>query len=136
AFLTGDIFNLYVWFELTLIASFVLMTLGGEPSQIAAGIKYVALSLIASFFLLSATGLLYGLAGTLNMADLAVRLRGSSEVGPIAIVSMLFLVAFAIKAAVFPMFFWLPASYPAPPAGISAFFAGSLTKLGIYAMIR
>ncbi len=136
AFLTGDIFNLYVCFEIMLMASFVLLSLGGEKAQLEGAVKYVALNFLSSAIFLAAVGLLYGTAGTLNMADLAVKLS-SDDTTPIAtIISMLFLVAFGIKAAVFPLFFWLPASYHTPPVPISAVFAGLLTKVGVYAMIR
>jgi multicomponent Na+:H+ antiporter subunit D len=135
AFLTGDIFNLYVWFEVMLIASFVLLALGGERAQTEGAIKYVTLNLISSAFFLAAVGILYGLAGTLNMADLSQRLGGMSP-GIVTAVAMLFLVAFGIKAAAFPLFFWLPASYHTPPVAVSAVFAGLLTKVGVYAMIR
>jgi multicomponent Na+:H+ antiporter subunit D len=135
AFLTGDVFNLFVWFEVTLAASFVLLVLGGEPDQIAGGLKYVALNLVSSALFLSGVGLLYGMAGTLNMADLALKLRGleGDRVLPVA---MFFLVALGIKAALFPLFFWLPASYHTPPVVVAALFAGTLTKLGVYALIR
>jgi len=135
AFLTGDIFNLYVWFEVLLIASFVLLALGGERAQMEGAIKYVALNLVSSALFLTAVGILYGATGTLNMADLAARLDASP--GPLATtLAMLFLVAFGIKAAVFPLFFWLPASYHTPPIAVSAVFAGLLTKVGVYALIR
>lgn len=136
AFLTGDLFNLYVWFEVMLIASFVLLALGGERAQLEGAIKYVTLNLIASAVFLVAVGVLYGIAGTLNMADLAVTLRAATDTGLVTTVAMLFLVAFGIKAAVFPLFFWLPASYHTPPAAVSAIFAGLLTKVGVYALIR
>jgi multicomponent Na+:H+ antiporter subunit D len=136
AFLTGDIFNLYVWFEVMLIASFVLLALGGRRSQIEGALKYVTLNLIASTFFLSAVGILYGLTGTLNMADIAQRLDGLPDPGLQTALAMLFLVAFGIKAAMFPLFFWLPASYHTPPAAVSALFAGLLTKVGVYAMLR
>lgn len=136
AFLTGDIFNLFVWFEVLLVASFVLLTLGGERAQLEGGLKYVALNLIASALFLCGVGVLYGLAGTVNMADLAVRLRELESPGLVTAVAMLFLVAFGIKAAVVPLFFWLPASYHTPPMAITAFFAGLLTKVGVYAMVR
>lgn len=136
AFLTGDAFNLYVWFEVMLIASFVLVALGSERAQIEGAIKYVTLNLLSSAFFLVALGILYGLAGTLNMADLSVKLAGSGNPRLVTAVSMLFLVAFGIKAAVFPLFFWLPASYHTPPAAVSAVFAGLLTKVGVYAMVR
>jgi multicomponent Na+:H+ antiporter subunit D len=136
AFLTGDIFNLFVWFEVMLIASFVLLALGGERPQLEGAIKYVTLNLVSSALFLAAVGLLYGTAGTLNMADLAVKLRDIEDPGLITTIAMLFLVAFGIKAAAFPLFFWLPASYHTPPVPVAAIFAGLLTKVGVYALIR
>lgn len=136
AFLTGDIFNLYVWFEVMLIASFVLLTLGGERGQIEGGFKYVTLNLLSSALFLTAIGILYGLTGTLNMAALAQGIKMAPYPGLVSTVSMLFLIAFGIKAAAFPLFFWLPASYHTPPAAVSAIFSGLLTKVGVYAMIR
>jgi multicomponent Na+:H+ antiporter subunit D len=136
AFLTGDIFNLYVWFEVMLIASFVLLSLGGERPQLEGAIKYVTLNLLSSALFLAAVGLLYGIVGTLNMADLAVKIPSISEPGLILALSMLFLVAFGIKGAVFPLFFWLPASYHTPPVAVSAVFSGLLTKVGVYSLIR
>ena len=136
AFLTGDIFNLYVWFEVMLIASFVLLALGGERAQILGAIKYVTLNLMSSALFLAAVGLLYGLVGTLNMADLARKMSFVQQPGFLTALSMLFLVAFGIKAAIFPLFFWLPASYHTPPVPVSALFAGLLTKVGVYALIR
>jgi multicomponent Na+:H+ antiporter subunit D len=135
AFLTGDLFNLYVWFEVMLMASFVLLALGGEPDQLRGAIKYVTLNLVASALFLAAVGILYGIAGTLNMADLARKLE-VAEPGTLTALAMLFLIAFGIKAAVFPLFFWLPASYHTPPVAVSAVFAGLLTKVGVYALIR
>jgi multicomponent Na+:H+ antiporter subunit D len=136
AFLTGDLFNLYVWFEVMLMASFVLLALGGEPDQLRGAIKYVTLNLVASALFLAAVGILYGIAGTLNMADLAHKLESVAEPGTVTALAMLFLIAFGIKAAVFPLFFWLPASYHTPPVAVSAVFAGLLTKVGVYALIR
>jgi multicomponent Na+:H+ antiporter subunit D len=136
AFLTGDLFNLYVWFEVMLMASFVLMALGGERAQMEGATKYVTINLIASALFLAAVGMLYGIMGTLNMADLAEKLRGAPRLDLVTTIAMLFLVAFGIKAAVFPLFFWLPASYHTPPVAISAVFAGLLTKVGVYALIR
>ena len=135
AFLTGDLFNLYVWFEVMLIASFGLLVMGGRPAQIDAGIKYVALNLVSTILFLSAIGLLYGATGTLNLADL----RGAVAVadpGPMTVIAGLFMVGFGIKAGVFPLFFWLPASYHTPSFAVSAVFAGLLTKVGVYALIR
>jgi len=136
AFLTGDLFNLFVWFEVMLIASFVLLALGGERAQLEGAIKYVTINLVSSAFFLSAVGILYGLTGTLNIADLAVRLRDLDAPVMETTVAMLLLVVFGIKAAVFPLFFWLPASYHTPPVVVSAIFAGLLTKVGVYALIR
>jgi multicomponent Na+:H+ antiporter subunit D len=136
AFLTGDIFNLYVWFEVMLIGSFVLMSLHRTRAQLHAAFTYVGLNLLASAFLLTAIGLLYGQAGTLNLADLARAWPERRTPGLDAALSMLFLTAFGIKAGLFPLFFWLPASYHTPPAAIGALLAGLLTKVGIYAMIR
>jgi multicomponent Na+:H+ antiporter subunit D len=136
AFLTGDLFNLYVWFEVMLIASFVLLALGGERPQVEGGLKYVALNLVASVLFLSGVGIVYGVAGSLNMADLSLRLDAVAEPALVTAVAMLFLVAFGIKAAVFPLFFWLPASYHTAPAPVAALFAGLLTKVGVYALLR
>ena len=142
AFLTGDLFNMYVWFEVMLIASFVLMGLGGERAQMVGAVKYVVLNLVSSSLFLGAVGILYRLTGTLNLADLSRTLgavgdgTGAAGGAAVTVTSMLFLVAFGIKAAIFPLFFWLPASYHTPPVVISALFAGLLTKVGVYALIR
>jgi multicomponent Na+:H+ antiporter subunit D len=136
AFLTGDVFNLYVWFEVLLIASFVLLALGSERAQMEGAIKYVAINLIASMLFLVAVGLLYAEAGTLTMADLARVLPGAANPGLITAIAALFMVAFGIKAAMFPLYFWLPASYHTPPPVVSAVFAGLLTKVGVYALLR
>jgi multicomponent Na+:H+ antiporter subunit D len=136
AFLTGDLFNLYVWFEVMLVASFVLMALYRTRAQIAAAFKYVTLNLIASSMFLTALGLLYGGSGTLNMADLASLWPAHKTPTLELVLAILFLIAFGVKAALFPLFFWLPASYHTPPAAVGAIFAGLLTKVGVYALIR
>jgi multicomponent Na+:H+ antiporter subunit D len=136
AFLTGDLFNLYVWFEVMLMASFVLLALGGGRPQMEGAMKYVTLNLVASAFFLAAVGILYGAVGSLNMADVAVKLESSGQPGVTTVVAMLLLVSFGIKSGVFPLFFWLPASYHTPPIVVSALFAGLLTKVGVYALIR
>jgi multicomponent Na+:H+ antiporter subunit D len=136
AFLTGDLFNLYVWFELLLLSSFALLTLGGERAQMEGAIKYVTLNLLASALFLSAIGLLYGMVGTLNLAQLGARLAAVPHQGLVNAVAMLFIVAFGIKAAAFPLFFWLPASYHTPQVAVSALFAGLLSKIGVYALYR
>lgn len=136
SFLTGDLFNLYVWFEVMLMSSFALMSLGSERAQLEGGIKYVALNVLSTAFFLAALGVLYGMTGTLNMAHLATIVRSAGEQGMLTTVSLLFMVAFGIKSAAFPLFFWLPASYHTPPTPVSAIFAGLLTKVGVYALIR
>jgi len=136
AFLTGDLFNLYVCFEILLMASFVLLALGGQRAQLEGSIKYVTLNLLSSILFLTGTGLLYGLTGSLNMADLAVRVAALDARGPVTAVAVIFAVAFGIKAGAFPLFFWLPASYHTPPPAVAALFAGLLTKVGVYALLR
>lgn len=136
AFLTGDIFNLYVWFEVLLISSFVLLALGGEGSQLASAIQYVTINLLSSAFFLLAAGMLYAVTGTLNMADLHEQIQEVNQTGMVHILALMFLMAFGIKAAIFPLFFWLPVSYHTPPAPVSAIFAALLTKVGVYALIR
>jgi len=139
AFLTGDLFNLYVWFEVMLMASFVLLALGGERPQMEGAIKYVTLNLMASALFLAALGLLYGMTGTLNMADLGrIFSEAGSErfAGFNTLLALLFMVSFGIKAAIFPLFFWLPDSYHTPPVTVSAVFSGLLTKVGVYALVR
>lgn len=136
SFLTGDIFNLYVWFEVMLVASFVLLVLGNTKGQLEGAVKYVILSFIASGFLLTGIALLYRLTGTLNMADLSMVVAQHPKQELITVTAVFFLVGFGIKAALFPFFFWLPASYPTPPTTIVAIMAGLLTKVGVYALIR
>lgn len=136
AFLTGDLFNLYVWFEVMLVASFVLMALNRTSAQVEGAFKYVTINLIASSIFLTALGLLYGAAGTLNMADLARAWPAIRAPGIDMVLAVLFVIAFSIKAGLFPLFFWLPASYHTPPAVIGAAFAGLLTKVGVYALMR
>src|SRR5690606_14112376 len=111
AFLTGDIFNLYVWFEIMLIASFGLLVQGGTRAQLDAGVKYVTLNLLVTTLFLMGVGFLYGLTGTLNMADLSRALPLVQNQGLVTTLAVLFLFAFGAKAAVFPLFFWLPAAY-------------------------
>ncbi|MFN6947224.1 MAG: proton-conducting transporter membrane subunit, partial [Cytophagaceae bacterium] len=134
--LTGDLFNLFVWFEVMLISSFVLLSLGGLKAQLEGTIKYVTINLISSAIFLAAIGILYGVTGTLNMADLAEKVPLAENQTMILIAAILFLMTFGIKSALFPLFFWLPASYHTPPIAISAIFAGLLTKVGVYALIR
>jgi len=136
AFLTGDLFNLYVWFEVMLIASFVLMVLGNERAQLEGAVKYVVMNLLASVFFLIGIGVLYGKTGTLNFADLAFKLSTVTDHSLVNVSAVLFLLAFGIKSALFPFFFWLPDSYHVPPPAITAIFSGLLTKVGVYALLR
>lgn len=135
SFITGDLFNLFVAFELMLVASYVLLTLGGRAGQVRSGMSYVVISLIASTFFITALALIYSATGTVNMAELSERIPELSS--PMQTGFALLLIAvFGIKAGVFPLFFWLPDSYPTAPAAVTAVFAGLLTKVGVYAIIR
>ncbi|MCA3005892.1 MAG: Na+/H+ antiporter subunit D [Planctomycetaceae bacterium] len=141
AFLTGDLFNLYVWFEVLLMASFVLLTLGNTRAQLVGTLKYVVLNLLSSLTFLSAAGIVYGLYGTLNFADLgrATAVGGAGGVGasPEAMAAaVMLLVGFGIKAALVPVFFWLPASYHTPSFAVSALCSALLTKVGVYSIFR
>ncbi|WP_417884836.1 proton-conducting transporter membrane subunit [Zunongwangia sp.] len=136
AFLTGDIFNLYVWFEIIIISSFVLITIGGEKAQLEGAVKYFTLNILASTIFLTAIAILYGLTGSLNMADLAGKVAAVENRGLVEVAAILFLIGFGTKASIFPLYFWLPASYHTPPAAVSAIFGGLLTKVGVYALIR
>ncbi|UJW85488.1 proton-conducting transporter transmembrane domain-containing protein [Devosia sp. SL43] len=135
SFLTGDLFNLYVWFEVMLIASFGLMVIGGRAIQLDGAVKYGFLNFLATTIFLLALGLLYGLLGTLNMADI-MRVAPAANPVAMAAVAALLLLAFSMKAAAFPLNAWLPASYHTPPAVVSALMAGLLTKVGAYALLR
>ncbi|SEL39442.1 multicomponent Na+:H+ antiporter subunit D [Olivibacter domesticus] len=136
AFLTGDLFNLYVWFEVMLISSFVLITLGSKKDQLQGGIKYVVINFVASSFLLLAIGILYGTTGNTNLAALSESLRDPSLKAITQLAAVLLLVSFGIKSALFPFYFWLPSSYHTPPIAITAIIAGLLTKVGVYTLIR
>ncbi len=136
AFLTGDLFNLYVWFEVMLITSFVLLSLGNDKSQLDGAVKYVVINLFSSLVFLSGVGIMYGITGTLNMAAMAEALQGTEHTGLVITASMMFIVSFGIKSAVFPLFFWLPASYHTPPITITALFGALLTKVGVYSLVR
>lgn len=136
AFLTGDIFNLYVWFEVIIISSFVLLTLGGRKGQIEGAVKYMAMNILASMIFLTGIGILYGITGSLNMADLSLKVAQVENRNLINLASFFFIVGFGIKSAVFPLYFWLPSSYHTPPSAVAAIFGGLLTKVGIYALYR
>ncbi|WP_299133706.1 proton-conducting transporter membrane subunit [uncultured Amaricoccus sp.] len=136
AFLTGDIFNMYVWFEVMLISSFGLLVIGGGPAALDGAMKYAGLNLIATVAFISGVGLLYGTTGALNMADLHQRLQGRGGETAILVPAAFLIFAFGSKAALFPAFFWLPASYHTPSFTSSALFAALLTKVGVYSLIR
>lgn len=135
AFLAGDLFNLFVSFEILLAASFVLLTLGASADRVRAGVSYVMVSMVSSLIFLAGIGFAYAATGTLNLAEMAVRLQDVPDGTRTALFAVL-LVAFGIKAAVFPLSTWLPDSYPTAPAPVTAVFAGLLTKVGVYAIIR
>ncbi len=135
SFLTHDLFNLFVSFEMMLTASYVLLTLGGRRDQVRSGMTYVVISLLASVLFVAALALIYAATGTVDMAKLPERIAELPE-GVRAMFAVFLLVVFGIKAALFPLFFWLPDSYPTAPSPITAIFAGLLTKVGVYALIR
>lgn len=135
AFVAGDLFNLYVSFEILLVASYVLITVGGTEQRIRAGITYIVVSLVSSVLFLAAIAMIYAAVGTVNIAQLSVRLS-ELPADVQLILHVMLLVAFGIKAAIFPLSFWLPDSYPTAPAPVTAVFAGLLTKVGVYAIMR
>jgi len=135
SFLTGDLFTMFVAFEMMLTASYVLITLGGSHDQVRSGMTYVVLSLVASVLFISAIAFVYMATGTVNLADLSQRIP-LLDPGLQHALALLLFVVFGIKAAVFPLFFWLPDSYPTAPSPVTAIFAGLLTKVGVYALIR
>jgi len=135
AFIAGDLFNLYVGFEILLVASYVLITLGGTESRIRTGVVYIVVSLVSSILFLAAIAAIYAALGTVNIVQISERMPQLPQETQL-VLHLVLLVAFAIKAAVFPLSFWLPDSYPTAPAPVTAVFAGLLTKVGVYAIIR
>ncbi|MFC4355072.1 Na+/H+ antiporter subunit D [Chryseomicrobium palamuruense] len=136
AFTTGDIFNLFVFFEVFLMASYVLIALGGERIQLRESMKYIIVNIVAAALFVITIGYIYSVAGTLNMADLSVKLGEIGSMGVISTIAIMFLVVFGIKAGIFPLHFWLPGAYYAPPLPILALFGALLTKVGIYSITR
>ncbi|MGM1018399.1 MAG: Na+/H+ antiporter subunit D [Actinomycetota bacterium] len=135
AFIAGDLFNLYVGFEILLVASYVLITLGSTESRIRTGAVYIVVSLVSSILFLASIAMIYGALGTVNMVQIAERMAELPQDTQLVLHLML-VIAFGIKAAIFPVSFWLPDSYPTAPAPVTAVFAGLLTKVGVYALIR
>ncbi|MFV9657825.1 monovalent cation/H+ antiporter subunit D [Pseudomonas sp. NY15366] len=137
AFLTADLFNLFVFFEVLLISSYALLLHGNRANQVKAGVHYVVLNLLGSSFFLIGVSLLYGLTGTLNMPDMAARLASAdvADAPLIKAAAYLLLIVFGLKAAVLPLCFWLPRAYAAAPASVAALFA-IMTKVGFYAIVR
>jgi len=135
SFLTGDLFNLFVCFEVLLVASYVLLFIAGGKRQLKASVGYITLNILSSWFFLVAIGFLYGSAGTLNLAHLSERIAEAGQPPLFTSIGLLFLIVFSIKAGLL-LYFWLPSSYSAPPPAIAALFGALLTKVGIYAIFR
>src|SRR5690625_1346135 len=135
SFLTGDLFNLFVSFEVMLLASYVLITLGGKKKQLRESIKYITINVLSSSVFLIAIAYLYGSLGTLNMAHLSARIAEAGQTPLLTVISLLFLIVFSLKAGLV-LYQWLPGSYSTPPTAIAALFGGLMTKVGIYALFR
>lgn len=138
AFLTHDLFNLFVWFEITLMSSYVLVALGEDKERLKSALKYILLNFLSGLLFLTSVALIYSATKTLDFATLKIRLSELYLIDPGHVRALAFSLfsAFAIKSAFFPLFFWLPESYPKLSPGLSGVLAGLLTKLGLYAMIR
>jgi multicomponent Na+:H+ antiporter subunit D len=136
AFLTADLFNLYVWFEVTLISAFGLLVMRDGPAAAAGAAQYALLNLVATVAILAGVGLLYGATGALAMAELRGAVAGREGETAVLLPAALFLFAFSLKAGLFPLYFWLPVSYHTPPVAVSALFSALMTKVAVYALFR
>ncbi|UOX99960.1 proton-conducting transporter transmembrane domain-containing protein [Blastococcus sp. PRF04-17] len=132
ALLTGDLFNLFVFVEVMLVPSYVLLVAAGGARRLAAGRRYLAVNLLASTLFLAGVGLLYGVTGTVNLGELA----GAASVPAVGVAGAVLMVALAVKAAVVPLHSWLPGSYAAAGPAVVVLFSGLLTKVGVYALVR
>lgn len=135
SFLTGDIFNLFVCFEVMLISSYALIVIGGEKKQLRETLKYILINIVSSTLFVTTIAYLYASVGTLNMAHLSERVAEAGQGGILTVIAVLLLIVFGLKAGLF-LFFWLPGSYGVPPAAVIALFGGLLTKVGVYAIVR
>src|SRR5690606_7649095 len=136
AFMTGDLFNLFVFFELVLMTSYVLLSIGSRPAQLAETFKFLMLNSLSSAFFLVGVALVYRLTGTLNMADIAVKMAQIEDKRMVTLTGLVFLFTFGVKAAIVPLYFWLPRTYAEAPTAITAFLGEVGTKVGVYALYR
>ncbi|HBF57851.1 proton-conducting transporter membrane subunit, partial [Exiguobacterium sp.] len=136
AFTTGDIFNMFVFFEVFLISSYVLIVLGGKPAQLRESLKYLLINVISSALFVMTVAFLYGIIGSLSMADISQKISEVGQPAILNVIALLFLIVFGLKGAIFPLYFWLPGSYQVPPTPILALFGALLTKVGVYGILR
>ncbi|MFC7060711.1 Na+/H+ antiporter subunit D [Halobacillus seohaensis] len=136
AFLTGDIFNLFVFFEVLLMASYGLIVLGNGKAQLRESLKYVLINLFSSMLFVTTIAFLYSVVGSVNMAQVSQRVQEVEQQGVLTTIAILFFFVFATKAAVFPLYYWLPRPYIVPNPVVSALFGALLTKVGIYSILR